>query len=75
MIIPIRCFSCGKNIAHLWEKYEEIYNKKVEEYNTDKSKFVGTTPINEALKELGINSICCRRMFVCNVDLTNKIVF
>ena len=23
MIIPIRCFSCGKPIAHLWEEYKE----------------------------------------------------
>ena len=23
MIIPVRCFSCGKPIAHLWETYIE----------------------------------------------------
>ena len=22
MIIPIQCFSCGKQIAHKWEKYQ-----------------------------------------------------
>jgi DNA-directed RNA polymerase subunit N len=23
MIIPIRCFSCGKPIAHLWEDFKK----------------------------------------------------
>ena len=23
MIIPIRCFSCGKPIGHLWEEYKK----------------------------------------------------
>ena len=23
MIIPIRCFSCGKPIAHLWEEFKK----------------------------------------------------
>ncbi|KAK6395764.1 hypothetical protein LTR65_010784 [Meristemomyces frigidus] len=31
MIIPIRCFSCGKEIANLWEQYLDLitqYEKK-----------------------------------------------
>ena len=38
MIIPVRCFTCNKVIAHLWEEYlnriqleyieEDIHNKK-----------------------------------------------
>ncbi|MEK6899579.1 MAG: DNA-directed RNA polymerase subunit N, partial [Nanoarchaeota archaeon] len=27
MIIPIRCFSCGKPVGHLWEEYKEEMNK------------------------------------------------
>ena len=27
MIIPIRCFTCNKVIAHLWEEY----NKRIQE--------------------------------------------
>jgi len=23
MIIPVRCFSCGKPIGHLWEDYKK----------------------------------------------------
>ncbi|MDT7877958.1 MAG: hypothetical protein RQ862_05315 [Candidatus Caldarchaeales archaeon] len=24
MLFPIRCFSCGKPIGHLWEKYKKL---------------------------------------------------
>ncbi len=34
MIIPIRCWSCGKPIAHLWEEYEERVAK-----GEDKKRF------------------------------------
>ena len=27
MLIPIRCFSCGKPIGHLWEEYKERLDK------------------------------------------------
>ena len=27
MIIPIRCWSCGKPIAHLWETFQEKLEK------------------------------------------------
>ena len=25
MIIPVRCFTCGKVIGNLWERYQELY--------------------------------------------------
>ena len=27
MIVPVRCFSCGKPIAHLFEKFKERVEK------------------------------------------------
>ncbi len=59
MIIPIRCFSCGKPIAHLWEKFKQ----KVES---------GQDP-KQALDELGIKRYCCRQIFLGHVDLTQLI--
>lgn len=55
MIIPIRCFTCGKPIAQDWEKYKEEINK-------------GRNP-KDVLDELKYNRICCRRMFLTHVDL------
>ncbi len=55
MIIPIRCWSCGKPIAHLWEKYKERTEKG------ENKKAV--------LDDLGIQRYCCRTMFLGHVDL------
>ncbi len=55
MIIPIRCWSCGKPIAHLWEEYEERVAK-----GEDKKK---------VLDSLGLDRYCCRAMLLGHVDL------
>jgi DNA-directed RNA polymerase subunit N len=59
MIIPIRCFSCGKPLAHLWEKYKERVAN-------------GEEP-KKVLDELGIKSYCCRALFLGHVDLLKQI--
>ncbi|MEK6898290.1 MAG: DNA-directed RNA polymerase subunit N [Nanoarchaeota archaeon] len=55
MIIPIRCFSCGKPIAHLWEEYK----KRTSEGENSK----------KVLDELGLKRYCCRAMFLGHTDL------
>jgi DNA-directed RNA polymerase subunit N len=55
MIIPIRCWSCGKPIGHLWEEYKE----KVEKGANRK----------DVLDDLGMQRYCCRQMFLGHVDL------
>lgn len=59
MIIPVRCFSCGKPIGQLWEDYK----KRVE--NNEKPKAV--------LDELGLERYCCRSMFLGQTDLTELV--
>lgn len=54
MIIPIRCFSCGKPIGQSWGEYK----KRVAE--GEKS---GTV-----LDELGLERFCCRSMFIGQED-------
>ncbi len=58
MIIPIRCFSCGKPIAHLYEKYLELIKKE--------------SP-KKALEDLGIERYCCRAMFLTHVELIDTV--
>lgn len=60
MIIPIRCFTCGKEISSKWEPYLELLK-------TDKKEA-------EALDELGMRRICCRRMFLGHVDIVDKLL-
>ncbi|MEM4330396.1 MAG: DNA-directed RNA polymerase subunit N [Candidatus Pacearchaeota archaeon] len=54
MIIPIRCFSCGKPIAHLWKEFKE---------RTSKGEDAG-----KVLDELGLERYCCRAMFLGHED-------
>ena len=60
MIIPIRCFTCGKLIANNWEEY----SRRVIEAGESSDK---------VLDELGYNRYCCRRMFVTHQDLMREI--
>ncbi len=55
MIIPIRCFSCGKPIAHLRKEYEERV-KRGEKAST-------------VMDDLGLKRYCCRALFLSHVDL------
>lgn len=59
MIIPVRCFSCGKPIAQLWDEYK----KRVA--NGEGSKKV--------LDDLGLDRACCRAMFIGQTDLIDLV--
>jgi DNA-directed RNA polymerase subunit N len=59
MIIPVRCFSCGKPIGHLWEKFKQ---------EVEKGKDSG-----KVMTDLGIERYCCRQIFLSHVDLIDVI--
>ncbi|KAK4535087.1 hypothetical protein CDCA_CDCA03G1112 [Cyanidium caldarium] len=59
MIIPVRCFTCGKVIGNKWEEYLHLLRDKSEA---------------EALDELGLRRYCCRRMLLTHVDLIEKLL-
>jgi len=76
MIIPIKCFTCGKVIA---DKYD-YYVAKVREEKTkqgvsmDKVTYltkddVRKTPEGQILDELGLDKQCCRRHMMTHVDI------
>jgi DNA-directed RNA polymerase subunit N len=61
MIIPIRCWSCGKPVAHLWEEFNERLEKEGEENR------------KKILDELGLERYCCRALFLGHVDLIDTV--
>ena len=78
MIIPIRCMNCGKLIADKWRSYQKILKtKKGDERAERREYFDGTTiPVTvekEVLDSMGINRSCCRKHFLTQVDLIDKI--
>ena len=58
-MIPVRCWSCGKVIAHVYEQYKQAVDSGEDPQST--------------LDGLGIKRYCCRRMFVGQVDLIDAI--
>ncbi|MCD6483084.1 MAG: DNA-directed RNA polymerase subunit N [Candidatus Aenigmarchaeota archaeon] len=59
MMFPVRCFTCGKVIGHLWEEYK----KRVE---------AGEDPA-KVLDDLGVERYCCRRIFLTHTDVLKEI--
>ena len=55
MIIPVKCFSCGKPIGHLWEQFKK---RTAEGESAEK-----------VLNDLGIEKMCCRAVFLGQTDL------
>ena len=60
MIIPVRCFSCGKLVGDKWEDFV----KKVK---------AGEDP-KVVLDSLGMIRYCCRRMLLSHVDIIDEIL-
>lgn len=51
-MIPIRCVTCNKILAHLYE----IYLEKIRQDSPSK-----------VLNDLGIHKYCCRKTFITNI--------
>jgi DNA-directed RNA polymerases I, II, and III subunit RPABC5 len=77
MIIPIRCFTCGKLIAHLWENYQQQLqtevNKLTEKYQETVDDQTVRSIESNILDQFGLKRYCCRRMILSHVDLSEKI--
>lgn len=74
MIIPIRCFTCGKVMADIADYYEKEKNKidETKEVDSIYKNFekIHTGPI---LDKLGLKRYCCRRNLISNIDMMNII--
>ena len=60
MIIPIRCFTCGKVIADKWNEFKKRTSS-------------GEDP-KKVLDNLGIDRYCCRRMLISHVELLDDLL-
>jgi DNA-directed RNA polymerase subunit N len=60
MMIPIRCFTCGKMIG---DKFADFENRVK----------AGEDP-GKVLDDLKIKRYCCRRMLISSVDLIDQVL-
>ncbi len=83
MIIPVRCFTCGSVISDKWIPYQDLTEKYRKDNKQDDIELLDTDslskPLGEptaeckALKELDVTRMCCRRHFLCCVDMIDTI--
>lgn len=60
MIVPVRCFTCGKVIGELYEKYTLRVG-------------LGEEPM-EILDSLDLKRYCCRKMILAHADLIEEVM-
>jgi DNA-directed RNA polymerase subunit N len=60
MIIPVRCFTCGKLVA---DKYNEFVTRVK---NGEEPSIV--------LDSLGLKRYCCRRMLISSMDVIDQLM-
>ncbi len=60
MIIPVRCFTCGKLVA---DKYGEFVSRIKN----------GEEP-GKVLDSLGLKRYCCRRMLISSMDVIDQLM-
>jgi len=59
MIIPVRCFSCGKPVGHLYEEFRK---------RVDAGEEAG-----KVLDSLGLDRYCCRATLLGHADMLPEV--
>jgi DNA-directed RNA polymerase subunit N (RpoN/RPB10) len=81
MIIPVRCFTCGKILGDKWTYYQsEVAKLKAKDGSSMEdtvinvnSKTLKPTPEGKILDKLELNRYCCRRVMLGHTDLIDII--
>ena len=60
MIIPVRCFTCGKLIGDKWEEFER--------------RVKAGENAGEVLDSLAVKRYCCRRMLLSHVEILDEVL-
>jgi DNA-directed RNA polymerase subunit N len=60
IIIPVRCFTCGKVIGDKWEEFAR--------------RVKAGEGAGKVLDNLGVTRYCCRRMLLSHVDIIDEVL-
>ena len=73
MIIPVKCFTCGKVLGDLYLYYlKKVRQEKIK--NNDEIVYITAETFTKSaeanvLDDLGLTKICCRRHMLTHVDI------
>jgi DNA-directed RNA polymerase subunit N (RpoN/RPB10) len=76
MIIPVKCFTCGKVLADLYRYYITEVRKMKTEKDMEVDNVIYLTKVQtdktaegEVMDRLLVNKLCCRRHMLTHVDI------
>ncbi len=70
MIIPVRCFSCGRVIA---SDYINFMNR-IKFIRENENREPTPEDIEKIFDDLGVKRYCCRRMILSHADLMDDVM-
>ena len=77
MIIPMRCMNCGKCLADKWLHYQRRLQELQGDAYGKRTYFDGSvipqTAEATAMKEVGLHRYCCKKSFLTQEDLIQKL--
>jgi len=81
MIIPVRCYSCGKILANKYDYFQNELNRKKLAMNTTEDPLIinvnaadiKKTIAGELMDELGLTRICCRKVLLTSINIIDEI--
>ena len=86
MIIPVRCFTCGKMLSDKYNYYnKELLRRKISNQTPEVSqsddpivinitaKEVKKTVVGEIMDELGLTRDCCRKNMMTNINIIEDV--
>jgi len=76
MIIPVKCFTCGKVLGDKYLYYLKTVRKIKLEKNLEDTDVIyltettiEKTPEGKVMDDLGLKKLCCRRHMLTHVDI------
>jgi len=76
MIIPVKCFTCGKVLADKYQFYQKTVaelklknNEELTEIKYLNSNNIKKTAEGKVMDDLGLTRMCCRRHMLTHVDI------
>ena len=72
MIIPVKCFTCGKVLADKWIYYRNQICERTE--NKERNLYLEKGNVEKSIEgkildDLNLKRICCRRHMLTHVDI------
>ena len=74
MLIPVKCFTCGKVIGDKYNYYISEISKRKGYVKEEEIQYLDETSIDKTIEgiildELKLKDMCCRRHFLTHVNI------